>query len=236
MLPILYQDSHLVIVSKPAGMLVHRGMGASADEPFLLQTLRDQLGLLLYPVHRLDRPTSGLVVFGLSSEAASRLQKSWQEGCVQKTYHAIARGWMPAPEGLHDEALDHPDSGVLQEARTRWRELARLTLPWPVERYPEARYSLLELEPLTGRYHQLRRHLSRLKHPIIGDTTHGDRHHNHLWQERLGWWRLQLSAIRLSFIHPFTSEPLVIQDSPENGIAPYWQTLQDIASANSTHS
>lgn len=224
-LTVLYRDEFLVAVSKPAGMLVHRGMGAQAHEPFLLQTLRDQIRERLLPVHRLDRPTSGVVVFALQSEVARRMQELWQIGAVRKTYQAIARGWMPALEGLRDEALDHPDTGVLQEARTRWRELSRCTVPVPLERYTEVRYCLLELEPLTGRTHQLRRHLSRMQHPIIGDTTHGDRHHNHMLQERLGWWRLLLCAQSLQFPHPVTGEPFCIAELPENRLDGYWETL-----------
>jgi tRNA pseudouridine65 synthase len=227
-LTILYQDEYLVAVSKPAGMLVHRGMGAQAHEAFLLQTLRDQLGTLLYPVHRLDRPTAGVVVFALQSAGARRLQELWQCGQVRKTYQAIVRGWMLNPEGLHEEALDHPDTGVLQEARTRWRELDRCTVPIPVSRYTEARYSLLELEPLTGRYHQLRRHMARMQHPIIGDTTHGDRHHNHMLQERMGWWRLLLAATSIALPHPVTDEMLTIADVPENGLGSYWEALTQL--------
>jgi len=224
-LSILYQDEFLVAVSKPSGMLVHRGMGAQTSEPFLLQTLRDQLGSRLFPVHRLDRPTAGIVLFALSSDMARDLQAQWQAGKVRKTYHAIVRGWMPTSEGLCDEALDHPDTGVLQEARSRWRELERATVPLAVGPYPESRYSFLELEPLTGRTHQLRRHMARLKHPILGDTTHGDRHHNHALRDHLGWWRLLLAAVALRLDHPRTGAELNITDDPANGIEPYWRLL-----------
>lgn len=222
---IVHRDSRLAVVGKPAGMLVHRGMGASREEPFLLQEARDLLGAWLYPVHRLDRPTSGLVVFAFDPGTARFLQEAWQDGRVRKTYRAIARGWMPEPQGLRDEALDNPDNGVLQEARTRWRELARLELPWPCGPHPGLRLAHLELEPLTGRWHQLRRHLSRLHHPIAGDTTHGCRHVNHLLRDRLGWWGLHLSAIRLVLPHPEGGEDLDLRDDPVHGTGPAWERL-----------
>jgi len=207
-LRILHRDDDLVAVVKPAGMLVHRGMGASRDETFLLQAVRDLVGSWVYPVHRLDRPTSGIVVFATNPAVARGLQDAWQTGSVHKEYRAIVRGWLDPSEGLRDEALDSPDNGVLQEARTRWRTRERLELPWACGPHPGLRLSLLDLEPLTGRWHQLRRHLARMGRPIAGDTTHGDRHVNHLLRERLGWWGLHLEAVRLSLAHPSTGEPL----------------------------
>lgn len=225
-LSILYQDDFLVAVSKPSGMLVHRGMGAQADEVFLLQALRDQLSLILHPLHRLDRPTSGIVLFAQQSATTRAMQELWHSNQVRKTYHAIARGWMPTEQGLRDEALDHPLTGVIQDAQTRWRELKRCEVPWAAGPYPQSRYCLLELEPLTGRYHQLRRHLSRMTHPILGDTTHGDRHHNHAMQLHKGWWRLMLAAVQIQFPHPHTGELITIQDHEKHGVAPYWQELE----------
>lgn len=210
-LRILHRDEHLVAVVKPAGMLVHRGMGASRDETFLLQAVRDLVGTWVYPVHRLDRPTSGIVVFGTAPAVAHALQESWQTGSVHKRYRAVVRGWLEPPEGLRDEALDSPDNGALQEARTRWSTVERLALPWPCGPHPGLRLSLLDLEPITGRWHQLRRHLARMGHPIAGDTTHGDRHVNHLLRERLGWWGLHLEAQELSFPHPVTGATLRLE-------------------------
>lgn len=225
--PIVYQDEALVVVHKPAGMLVHRGMMAGRHEQFLLQTVRDLVGQAVYPVHRLDRPTSGLVLFGLSSEVANSLQKSWQAGLVSKTYQAIVRGWMPEPSGFVDMPLDDPDSGILQDAQTAWKVLEQCTYPLAVSQYPEMRLSLMELRPHTGRYHQLRRHFSRLHHPIIGDTTHGDRHHNHALQEHFGWWRLMLWAKRLEFPHPQTGMLCTLEDASERGLGSYWNRVLD---------
>ena len=229
---LLHRDEHLVAVAKPAGMLVHRGMGASRDETFLLQAVRDLVGAYVYPVHRLDRPTEGIVVFALDPVSARTLQECWQTGSVRKTYRAIVRGWLQVPEGIRDEALDSPDNGALQEARTRWKSLATTHLPWPCGPHPGLRLSLLELEPLTGRWHQLRRHLARMGHPIAGDTTHGDRHVNHLLRDRLGWWRLHLEATSIRLPHPATGRWLPLEASPlgEGCMDRLWSALGEEAS------
>lgn len=230
-IPIVHQDEEIVVVHKPAGMLVHRGMGASAHEPFLLQIVRDLTGRWVYPPHRLDRPTCGLVVFTHSSETCGVLQEHLKSGKVRKTYQAIARGWMPEPEGVRDEALDSPDNGALQEAVTRWRELERCTVPHPFGGHPTGRFSLVELEPVTGRWHQLRRHFSRMRHPLAGDTTHGDRHVNHFLEERFDWWRLMLWACRLSFPHPVSGLAMDFVDAPERGIGGFWDRLKSLDTA-----
>lgn len=227
-LQILHRDDELVAVRKPPGMLVHRGMGASRSETFLLQAVRDLVGAWVYPVHRLDRPTEGVVVFALDPVTARALQETWQDGTVRKTYEAIVRGWLREPEGIRDEALDSPDNGALQEAQTRWKEIERLEIPWACGPHPGLRLALLRLEPLTGRWHQLRRHLARMGHPIAGDTTHGDRHVNHLLRDRLGWWRLHLEAVRLEIPRPGGGGPLVLDARPQGdgAMRGLWETLR----------
>jgi tRNA pseudouridine65 synthase len=214
-----------VVVSKLPGMLVHRGMGASRDETFLLQAVRDLVGCRVHAIHRLDRPTSGAVLFALDPETARTLTDSWQRGEVRKSYLAIARGWMPESEGLRDEALDDPDNGVLREASTRWKEIARTAVPGSVGPHAEARFCLLEVEPLTGRWHQIRRHFSRMAHPLAGDTTHGDRHTNHFLRDRYGWWQLLLWAKTLEFPHPEDGRTIRVEDREENGILGKWKAL-----------
>jgi len=232
-IPILFQDEFLAVVHKPAGMLVHRGMGAQVGEQFLVQAVRDQINAFVYPLHRLDRATSGIVVFALSSEITKALQAVWLSGQVRKRYQAIVRSWLPETEGIREEALDDPDNGNLYEAQTRWKVMETCSVPFPIGNFTEARYSLLELEPITGRWHQLRRHLSRMKHPIIGDTTHGDRHHNHMLRERLGWWRLLLAANSIEFPHPVTQQLIRIEDDPSRGLLPYWDTLKSATPSTS---
>ena len=225
---ILLRDEHLVAVAKPAGMLVHRGMGADRSETFLLQSVRDAVGARVHAVHRLDRPTCGVVLFATGPEAARALQESWKAGLVRKTYHGVARGWLAESAGIREEALDDPDTGNLQEAATRWFELERIELPWESGAHPTARFSLLELEPRTGRWHQIRRHLSRMAHPLVGDTVHGDRRTNHLVRDRLGFWRLLLWARTLEFPHPAAGETVRVEDDGA-GIRPFWDALREKA-------
>ncbi|MCB9496402.1 MAG: pseudouridylate synthase [Fibrobacteria bacterium] len=224
---VVHRDDRLVVVDKPPGMLVHRGMGASRNEVFLLQTVRDMIGAWVYPVHRLDRPTRGLVVFALAPEFARELQDHWQNGLVAKRYLAIARGWPTPPSGIHEEALDDPDSGILHDATTGWSTLGKMELPWACGPHPGLRLSFLDLVPHTGRWHQLRRHLSRKGHPIVGDTTHGDRHVNHLLRDRLGWWGLHLDAVEIMLPIPGSANRLRLtapEDSPHRTAAA-WKAL-----------
>ncbi len=222
-LTILHQDPYLIAVHKPAGMLVHRsGLAAEAVNGFLLQHLRDQIGQWVYPVHRLDRPTSGVLVFGLSSEAASRLGAMFTAGAVDKRYWALVRGWPGVPDADREGwgLIDHPVrdrdfGGEPRPARSRYRRLAEVELPFAVDRYPTSRYALLELKPETGRRHQLRQHLKHLSHPIIGDTSYGNGRHNRFFRERFGIRRLMLLARALSFEHPVTAESLRLHAEPE---------------------
>jgi tRNA pseudouridine65 synthase len=201
-LQILYRDRHYVAVDKPPGLLVHRSPIAR-DRVFVLQTLRDQLGQRVYPVHRLDRATSGVLVFGLSAEAAARLAAQFESQSVEKEYLAVVRGWTD-DEGLIDHPVaDEDGSGVARPARTRYRRLGTVELPFAVDRYPSARYSLLSVSPETGRRQQIRKHFKHISHHLIGDTTHGNGRHNRFFRERLGLDRLLLMAHRLRFVHPF---------------------------------
>ena len=220
-LSICFQDDGLVIVDKPCGMLVHRsGIDAHATT-FLMQTLRDQLNQSVYPVHRLDKATSGLVIFALSSEVARALSQAFEHGEITKTYEAFVRGH--PPQSLHiDYALrDEVDSkgrkiknGTAREAMTELRTLTSWTVPEPVDRYPEARYSHVQLQPITGRYRQLRRHAKHISHPILGDVRYGKGTHNRFIEERLGIRRLWLHARQVAFRHPLTDEALSISSTP----------------------
>ncbi|HMP78849.1 MAG TPA: pseudouridine synthase, partial [Pirellulaceae bacterium] len=213
-LTVLYQDDYLVAVNKPPGLLVHRSDATPGNEPTLLRHLRDQIGRFLFPVHRLDRPTSGVMVYALSSEMAARMNKLFSQRRVVKTYRAIVRGWMD-DQGVIDlplrEQLDfsmetyEQTSRSLQAARTCYRTLARYEMPWPMNGFPTSRYSMVQVHPETGRWHQIRRHLNHVAHPIIGDHRHGDHRHNELFAHHLGIHRMLLVAERLEFPHPHTS-------------------------------
>lgn len=212
-LPILFRDEHCIAVNKPAGLLVHRSLIDRHERRFAMQLLRDQIGQRVYPVHRLDKPTSGVLLFGLSSEAAQRLSASFSARGVAKTYLGVVRGHTEA-QGLIDyplkEQLDKMTDRrarrdkAPQPAVTAYRRLAVCELPYAVDRYPSSRYALLELRPQTGRKHQIRRHLKHIFHPLIGDTTYGNGKHNRLFRERFACPRLLLHAASLSFVHPYS--------------------------------
>ncbi|WP_275286007.1 pseudouridine synthase [Halomonas elongata] len=214
-LPILHRDDHLIAVHKPAGMLVHRSALARGERHFLLQTLRDQIGQRVYPVHRLDRPTSGLMVFALDSEIAGHLADAFAAHRVTKRYLAVVRGLGPESErldyALRDEDGRRPKAEMpAREARTDVRRLDSVELPVSVDRYPSARYSLMEACPRTGRRHQIRRHLSRRGYPIIGDAKHGKGVHNRFFADQLACPRLLLAAVELGFDHPVDGRRLTI--------------------------
>jgi tRNA pseudouridine65 synthase len=235
-LPILYEDARLIAVHKPAGLLVHRSNLDRHETRFALQLVRDQTGRRVHPVHRLDKGTSGVLVFAFDPQAASALGRAFEAGQVGKRYRAIVRGW-PADAGIIDYPLGALDdaygrgraAGVLatelatasetapqaaQPAVTRFRTLARAELPHRVDRYPTSRYALLELEPLTGRQHQIRRHLKHIFHPIVGDSTYGVGRHNRLFAALFGVQRLFLCCTRMDFAHPESGAPLTIEAPP----------------------
>lgn len=201
-LNILYRDDHYVAIDKPAGMLVHRTRLSDGNQ-FALQQLRNQLGQWVYPVHRLDRPTSGVLVFALSSDAARQLVAEFEARRVEKRYLAVVRGYTDE-QGHIDYSLLEEEGKERQQAVTDYRRLARVELPYGVGRYLTARYSLIEVSPLTGRMHQIRKHMKHIFHPIVGDTTHGDGKQNQLFRDQLGNSRLLLVASSISFRHPYS--------------------------------
>jgi tRNA pseudouridine65 synthase len=220
MLEILYKDEYLVVINKPSGLLVHKSPIDKRETQFALQMVRDQIGQYVYPVHRLDKPTSGVLVFALSSEMASLLSEQFKSHTIQKEYLAVVRGYTKASE-LIDYDLkvildkkadkDRNKNKEPQEAQTYYECLSTIELPFPVSRYPVARYSLLRLLPKTGRKHQLRRHMKHILHPIVGDTKYGRNEHNRLFREKFDCHRLLLHASKISFVHPISKEPLVIE-------------------------
>lgn len=196
--PILYEDDDLIAVNKPAGILVHRSKASSTREIAMLQLLRDQLGMRVFAVHRLDRATSGVILFAKNSEEAGRLSRQFQERSSDKRYEAIVRGW-PKPMRI-DYPLLRLDNGQSQEAQSELAIIKTITLPYPSDRYPESRYAWVSLKPETGRRHQLRRHMKHIHHPIIGDTAYGHGIHNRIFREELACERLLLHSAELSFV------------------------------------
>lgn len=218
-LDILYQDEFLVVVNKPSGLLVHRSPIDRHETRFAMQILRNQLNQWVYPVHRLDKPTSGLLIFGLSSNSAQKLAKQFENAEVQKQYLAVVRGFThlggiinhPIKEALmfkHEKKFR--ESIIPQQALTYYHRLATTEQPWQNGKHTTSRYSLVALHPKTGRQHQLRRHMKHLSHPIIGDSRYGKSEHNNFFATQLNSHRLLLAATRATFRHPETNEALTI--------------------------
>lgn len=209
LLPILYQSGELVAINKPHGLLVHRSPMANDATEFAVQRLRDQLGQRVWPVHRLDRKTGGVLLFTLSEAMNSTMQQQFMDGRVYKTYLAIVRGHTPDTQTI-DYALRHLDTGALQEAITHLKTIQRTEIPLPFGKHTTSRYSLVELTPTTGRMHQLRKHMAHILHPIIGDRPHGCNKQNKLFLEQFSMNTMLLHAQQLAFRHPVTLEEIVI--------------------------
>ena len=215
----MYQDETLIAIDKPAGLLVHRTGLDAGETRFAVQLLRDQIGQPVWPVHRLDKGTSGVLLFALSAQVAGAVSSLFEsnEG-IAKTYRAVVRGWPPA-EGvidhpltrLADDARATARALTVQPARTRFRTLGRWAVPLPYGDFAQTRCALLELQPETGRRHQLRRHCKHIGHPIIGDATHGKGPLNRALAGWLGLQRLWLHASTLALPHPVTGAPLLIK-------------------------
>jgi len=222
---VLHQDAHLVAVDKPAGLLVHRTDIDRHETRFALQMVREQIGRRVWPVHRLDKGASGVLLFALDPQVARTLASGFAADTIDKRYLAVVRGW-PDAQGLIDHPLrDDPDplagpgSGVAREAVTRFTRLARIELPVAVDRYPASRYALLGLQPHSGRRHQLRRHLKHIAHPIIGDATHGKGVHNRFFSTTFGCDRLLLACVRLRLRHPVLGTELTLRAPPSGAFA-----------------
>ena len=224
-LTILYRDEQLIAIDKPAGLLVHRTDLDRHETRFAVQLLRDQIGQHVHPVHRLDRGTSGVLLFALDREVGRALGRQFEEQQVHKTYLAVVRGH-PPQSGRIDHALSRQfdayearnrageaalTAAPAQEAITDYHRLAVAEIDRRVDRYPTSRYALLELTPLTGRRHQLRRHLKHLAHPIIGDATYGKGRHNRLFQDLFGCHRLLLACLEMRLTHPLSGLPLTLR-------------------------
>nr|WP_288811143.1 pseudouridine synthase [uncultured Sphingobacterium sp.] len=205
-LEILYEDESIVAINKPHGLLVHRSSIARDTSEFALQLLRDQLGKTVYPAHRLDRKTGGVLLFSLNKETDQYLQKSFQEHQIDKKYLAMLRGFAPE-EGIIDYPLKK-ENGTLQDAQTSFRLLAKSELDIPFGKFPTSRYSLIEANPLTGRMHQLRRHFAHIFYPIIGDRPHGCNKQNKFWKENYQMDTMLLHASEVTFKHPLSGETI----------------------------
>ena len=220
-LQILHLDDDCVAINKPPGLLVHRTSVDRQATQFAMQMLRDQLGRLVYPTHRLDKATSGVLVFGLNSESARAITEQFAARTTRKTYVALVRGFT-ADGGVLDAPLrDMADAKsetrlheTERDAVTEFRTTSRFELPISDDRHPTSRYSLVKLMPKTGRRHQIRRHLKHASHPIVGDTTHGDHRHNKRWRLQFRLNRMLLAAVELCLSHPSSGEQLTLVAEP----------------------
>ncbi len=222
MLEILYQDEHLIAINKPHGLLVHRSKIADDAKEFALQLLRDQVGRQVNPTHRLDRKTSGVLLFAFDKSTEIAMQKQFQEGLVDKHYLAIVRGYTP-PE----LEIDYPlakENGTLQDAQTKFVTLQQAEMPFAIGKHATSRYSLVKANPKTGRMHQLRKHFAHIFHPIIGDRPHGCNKQNRYFKEHLEMNTMMLHALTLSFVHPVSSQQITISAS----VQPEFKRMLDL--------
>jgi tRNA pseudouridine65 synthase len=222
MLEVLFEDEELVVINKPAGLLVHKTALAFGEEENALIQLRDQIGSWVAPVHRLDRATSGCLLFAKNEQVLPSLKALFMDRAIEKRYLCIVRGIPAQKEGLIDHPLTSERSGKLQEAQSRYRVLAETEQPFDTTgRYPTSRYSLLEVELLTGRTHQIRRHLAHIRHYILGDRKHGDNKQNTYFETHFGLQNLLLHSWKLDFTHPLTHASLQLTCAPP----PHFQAI-----------
>lgn len=216
---VLYCDDWYIAVEKPAGLFVHRSDADRSNQDVLLPELQQQLAQRLYVVHRLDRPTSGLLLLAKSSHAASLMAPLFAHRQVAKRYMAVVRGFLPddgtceiplVPEKGRGLPSTHPFA-TPKPATTNWKIQSRFDLPVENARYPTTRCTLVNVFPKSGRFHQIRRHFNYLGYPILGDTQHGDSRLNRiLAQSRWAVRHMLLTAASLSFNHPITQNRLTI--------------------------
>jgi tRNA pseudouridine65 synthase len=201
-LDVLHADDRLAVVNKPAGLMVHDSALARGESDFAADRLRAQFGKPIFLVHRLDRATSGCLLLAFDRDTASALGKVLMSRDVEKDYWAVCRGWPETDAFTIDHALDGgPGKPVKKPAVTRFQVLARTECGWPSAGFDSSRYALLNAQPLTGRFRQIRRHLKHAFHHLIGDTSHGDGRHNRSFR-MIGVHRMLLHARRLAFVHP----------------------------------
>lgn len=196
---VIYEDDALIAINKPAGMLVHRSKLDAHETRFALQWVRDRIGQRIYPLHRLDKATSGVLAFAKSPEMARYWSEAWHTDAVKKHYLALVRGW-PTAEGTINHPLRDPDSApdsAKKNAETTFTTINKSLINIKIDRYEMSRFALVLLSPVTGRRHQLRQHLKHLNHPIIGDVRYGKGTYNRWAREQFGEARLFLHAHQL---------------------------------------
>lgn len=193
-LDIVHECDDLIAINKPHGLLVHRTKIAADVNVFAVQLVRDHLKHRVHPAHRLDRKTSGVLLFAKHQEASSMVQQLFQNREVKKTYQAIVRGYID-DQGTVDYALTN--EGKTKEAITHYTRAGTFEIPVPLGPHATSRYSEVIVKPETGRFHQIRKHMGHIRHPIIGDRPHGCNKQNRLWKEKFEMDSMMLHASRL---------------------------------------
>lgn len=223
-LEIIYQDEYLVAINKPHDLLVHQSPIARNAEEFAIQILRDQINQKVYPVHRLDRKTSGVLLFALDKETNKVMTEQFTNKTTDKKYWAIVRGF--APETVTIDYALYRDDGVLQDAVTDIKTLETAEIDMPSGKHLTSRYSLIEATPHTGRMHQIRKHMAHILHPIIADRPHGCNKQNKLWLEKFNMKTMLLHAHTLTFEHPKTKEKITLKAKPSNVFVDVYKLLK----------
>ncbi len=215
MLTLLFEDEYIIAVSKPNNILVHHSKIANnmSEELSLVELVHNQFNSKLYPIHRLDRKTSGIIIFAKKKEYVSLFQDLFVANKIQKTYLGLVRGFIHE-KGIIDTPVKGRDANTYKEALTYFKRINTIELNIPVQPYDTSRYSLVELKPQTGRLHQLRIHMNKISHPLIGDTKYGDRFHNRMFEEKFNCTNMFLHAYSMSFIHPIKNTAIFIKDEP----------------------
>ncbi len=209
-LEIVFENEDLIAINKPHGLLVHRTKMANDVQEFALQQLRDQINQYVFPTHRLDRKTSGVLLFAKSKEVNIQIQQLFQTRKIKKSYVSIVRGFIPI-QGAIEYPLKH--EGKIQQAITNYQCLEQFELAIPYGKFETVRYSFVRLFPQTGRFHQLRKHLAHIFHPIIGDRPHGCNKQNRFWKNQFNMTNMLLHAEQLDFEFP-VGTPIKIEAQP----------------------
>ena len=213
-LEIIYQDNYCLLVTKPNNVLVHHAHHSrnKIDEESLIQLIENQFGKRYYPIHRLDRKTSGIILLASKREYVASFQALFTNNEIQKIYYGVVRGFSQE-HLIIDSPVKGRDALVYKDAETQLKLLDKIILEIPVKPYKSSRYSLVELKPKTGRMHQLRIHMNKVSTPLINDAKYGDKNHDLMYAEQFGWRNLFLHAGSLEFIHPFTNQKLTLKSS-----------------------
>lgn len=196
---ILYQDESLIVVNKPAGLLVHPMSENDSEKKNLLKLVKWQAEKYLYPIHRLDRPVSGIVIFALNKKAAKSIKENWHHDQFIKEYTALVVGKTPEAGSITIQLED--EKGIPRDSITHFQRVAIYN----------DKFSLIKVQIHTGRNHQIRRHLKMIDHPIVGDILHGNSEINKIFNDHIGFTRIFLQASKMEFFHPEDKRKLVVE-------------------------